>query len=71
LPFLTALCWPPKSRHQRRHKTSVDWVRQMVKQTRRWLPGRLLVLVVDGGFAAVALAWACMNCQVSMVSRLR
>jgi hypothetical protein len=71
LPFLTALCWPPKSRHQRRHKTSVDWVRQMVKQTRRWLPGRLLVLVVDGGFAAVALAWACVNSQVSMVSRLR
>ena len=36
LPFLTELCWPPKSRPQRRHKTSVDWVRQMVKQTRRW-----------------------------------
>jgi hypothetical protein len=24
LPFLTVLCWPPKSRHKRRHKTSVD-----------------------------------------------
>jgi hypothetical protein len=71
LPFLTGLCWPPKSRHQRRHKTGVDWVRQMVKQTRRWLPGRLLGLVVDGGFAAVALAWACVNSQVTMVSRLR
>jgi hypothetical protein len=43
LPFLTGLCWPPKSRHQHRHKPRVDWVRQMVKQTRRWLPGRLLV----------------------------
>lgn len=71
LPFLTVLCWPPKSRHQRRHKTSVAWVRQMVKQTRRWLPGRLLVLVVDGGFAAVALAQACVNTHVTMVSRLR
>jgi hypothetical protein len=71
LPFLTGLCWPPKSRHQRRHKTSVDWVRQMVKQTRRWLPGRFLVLVVDGGFAAVALAQACVASQVTMVSRLR
>src|SRR5215213_4790628 len=71
LPFLTALCWPPKSRHQRRQKTSVDWVRQMLKQTRRWLPGRLLVLVVDGGFAAVALAQACVASQVTMVSRLR
>jgi DDE superfamily endonuclease len=71
LPFLTVLCWPPKSRPQRRHKTSVDWVRQMMKQTRRWLPGRLLVLVVDGGFAAVALAQACRASQVTMVSRLR
>ena len=71
LPFLTVLCWPPKSRPKRRHKTSVDWVRQMVKQTRRWLPGRLLVLVVDGGFAAVALARACVASQVTRVSRLR
>jgi len=30
LPFLTALCWPAKQRSQRRHKTSVDWVRQMI-----------------------------------------
>jgi hypothetical protein len=71
LPFLTVLCWPAKSPHQRRHKTSVDWGRQMMKQARRWLPKRLLVLVVDGGFAAVALALACRESQVVMVSRLR
>ncbi len=71
LPFLTVLCWPPKSRHQRRHKTSVDWVRQMMHQVRRWLPERRLVLVVDGGFAAVALALACTVSEVIMVSRLR
>jgi hypothetical protein len=71
LPFLTGLCWPPKSRHQHRHKPSVDWVRQMVKQTRRWLPGRLLGLVVDGGFAAVDLARARVGSRVPMVSRLR
>jgi hypothetical protein len=71
LPFLTALCWPEKRRGPRRHKTSVDWVRQMMKQVRRWLPGRRLVLVVDGGFAAVALALACVKHTVVMVSRLR
>jgi hypothetical protein len=71
LPFLPALCWPAKKRGQRRHKTSVDWVRQMIKQVRRWLPGRRLVLVVDGGFAAVSLALACVKRQVVMVSRLR
>jgi DDE superfamily endonuclease len=71
LPFLTALCWPEKKRGPRRHKTSVDWLRQMMKQVRRWLPGRRLVLVLDGGFAAVSLALACAKNKVIMVSRLR
>jgi DDE superfamily endonuclease len=71
LPFLTVLCWPPNKAGKGRHKTSVDWVRQMMKQVRRWLPERLLVLVVDGGFATVALALACTVSEVVMVSRLR
>jgi hypothetical protein len=71
LPFLTALCWPEQKGGTRRHKTSVDWVRQMMPQVRRWLPGRRLVLVVDGGFAAVSLALACVKQHVTMVSRLR
>jgi DDE superfamily endonuclease len=71
LPFPTALCLPAEHSQRRRHKTSVDWVRQMMKQVRRWLPGRQLVLVVDGGFAAVWLALACVKHHVTMVSRLR
>lgn len=71
LPFLTALCWPTEQGGRRRHKTSVDWVRQMMKQVRRWLPGRRLVVVVAGGFAAVSLALACVRSRVAMVSRLR
>lgn len=71
LPLLTALCWPAGQSTRRRHKTSVDWVRQMMKQARRWLPGRQLVLVVDGGFAVVSLALACITHHVTMVSRLR
>jgi hypothetical protein len=71
MPFLTALCRPAKQKDQPRHKTSVDWVRQMIKQVRRWLPGRRVVLVVDGGFAAVSLALACVKHHVVMVSRLR
>lgn len=71
LPFLTTLGWPPDKHHQHRHKTSIDWVRQMSKQVRRWLPERRLVLVVDGGFAAVSLALACVKSRVAMVSRLR
>jgi len=71
LPVLTTLCWPAKAGGPRRHKTSVDWVRQMMKQVRRWLPDRRLGLVVDGGFAAVALALVCVKHRVAMVSRLR
>jgi hypothetical protein len=71
LPFLTAWCWPAGTGTRRRRKTSVDWVRQMMKQVRRWLPGRRLVLVVEGGCAAVSLALACVKQQVVMVSRRR
>lgn len=71
LPLLTALCWPKKAPGRRRHTTRVDWVRQLMKQARRWLPGRALVLVVDAGFSAVSLALACVKHHVTMVSRLR
>jgi hypothetical protein len=71
LPFFTTLCRPVEKGSQHGHKTSVDWVRQMVKQARRWLPEWQLVLVVDGGFAAVSLALACVKHQACMVSRLR
>jgi hypothetical protein len=71
LPFLTALSWPEGKGARRHHKSSIDWVRQMVGQVRRWLPGRRLVLVVDGGFAAVALAASCVRREVTMVCRLR
>jgi DDE superfamily endonuclease len=71
LPFLTALYWPIAKGTQQRHKTSVDGVRHIMQQARRWLPGRRLVLVVDGGFAAVSLALACVKNKVVMVSRLR
>src|SRR5918998_4899991 len=45
LPFLTALGWPAEKHGRRKHKTSVDWVRQMMRQVRRWLPDRRLGLV--------------------------
>jgi hypothetical protein len=70
LPFLSALCWPAEKHGRRRHKTSIAWVRQMMQPVRRWLPARQLVLVVDGSFAAVSLARACIKSQVIMVSRL-
>lgn len=71
LPLLTSLSWPEGSGRRASHKTSIDWARQMVLQVRRWLPERELILVTDGGFAAVELAGACQSHGVTMICRLR
>jgi hypothetical protein len=71
LPLLTSLSWPEGSGRRASHKTSIDWARQMVLQVRRWLPERELILVTDGGFAAVELARACQSHGVTMICRLR
>jgi hypothetical protein len=49
LPFLTVLA-PSVRYHQqqgKQHKTLTDWARQMLKQVRRWLPERAIVVVGD------------------------
>ena len=71
LPFLTTLCWPAGAGRRTTHKTALDLARQMVLPVRRWLPQRELILVTDGGFAAVDLARACQRYQVTMICRLR
>jgi hypothetical protein len=71
LPFLTTLCWPAATARRATHKTSVDLARQLVLQVRRWLPERRLILVLDGGFAAIELVRACQRHQVTMICRLR
>lgn len=73
LPFLTVLTTSQKADQQggRRHKTSSQWVRQLVSQVRRWQPKVRMVLVVDGALAAVRLAWQCVGLNVICVSRLR
>jgi hypothetical protein len=71
LPFLTVLCWPESVPRRRRHKTAIDCVQQMALQVRRWFPTRRVVLILDGGFAAVKLARACRRHRVVLVCRLR
>jgi hypothetical protein len=71
LPVLTTLSWPEDAGRRRAHKTSIDWARQMVLQVRRWLPERELILVADGGYAAVELAHACQRHRVTLICRLR
>ena len=75
LPFLTVLApgKQPNGAPPRRHKTSVDWVGQMIGVVRRWVPERPIVLVVDGALAAVKLGLRCQRAAVPLilVSRLR
>ena len=75
LPFLTVLA-PSERYHQerkQRHKQLTDWARQMITQVRQWLPARLLVVVADSTYAAIALLAACQGLPqpVTMVTRLR
>lgn len=75
LPFLTVLA-PSERYHQergRRHKQLTDWARQMIKQLRRWLPDRQLVVVADSTYAAIELLAACAGLvqPVTMITRLR
>lgn len=57
LPFLTVLA-PSERYHQkcrRRHKKLTDWARQVLRQVRRWLPHRELIVVADRSFAVLTL----------------
>jgi hypothetical protein len=75
LPFLTVLA-PSERYHQERkrpHKPILTWARQMVKQVRRWLPSRALVVTADSTYAALDFLAACQGLRtpVTVVTRLR
>jgi hypothetical protein len=75
LPFLTVLA-PSERYHQergQRHKTLSDWGRQMIRQLRRWLPDRTLVVVADSTYAVLELLADATGLRqpVTIVTRLR
>ena len=75
LPVLTVLA--PSARYYtqvgRAPKKLTDWARQMIKQLRRWLPHRLLVVVADSSYAALELLHSCQALAqpVTLITRLR
>jgi hypothetical protein len=73
LPFLTVLAPSKKcnERKKRRHKTLLEWSRQMMHCVSRWLKKRTWILVTDGGFTCSHLARACANSGVTFISRFR
>jgi hypothetical protein len=75
LPFLTVLA-PSERYNQQRgkpHKKLTDWACQMIKQVRRWLPERAIVLLADSSYAALQVLGCCAGLSepITMITRLR
>ncbi len=73
LPFMTVPAPSQKvcKKLGKRHKTPVALASVLIAQLRRWHPKREIVLLADGGFAAVTLVHDCQKLGVTLISRLR
>ena len=73
LPVLTVPTLSPATSAKlgRRHRTCIERAGTLARLARRWLPGRAVVLVADGGFAAVHLGHACRRAGITFVTRCR
>jgi len=73
LPVLTVPALSPATSAKlgKRHRTGVERAATLARLVRRWLPGRDLILVADGGFAAVSLGHACRRAGITFVTRCR
>ena len=77
LPFLTAPCasrpYSPYVHRDWRHKPLVERARGLIRRVRRWLPNRPLILVADGGYAALKLSvWCARQARpVTVITPLR
>jgi hypothetical protein len=75
LPFLTVLALSERYHRERgrRHKTLPAWGRQRIRQLRRWLPDRALIVVADSTYAVLELLAdaAGLPQPVTVITRLR
>jgi hypothetical protein len=73
LPFLTCLAPSERYRqkHRKRYQPVLDGARQMIFQTKRWLPHRPLVVVGDSAFSALAWLPSLVQRNITVVTRLR
>jgi hypothetical protein len=60
-------------KRKRAHKKLTDWARQALLQVRRWLPERILVVVMDAGYAAIDFLWqvARLANPIPLIARFR
>jgi len=73
LPFLIVPVLSEKTclKRGKPHRSGVAWTAVLIGKIRAWYPDLDIVLVGDGGFAAVELVAACQRQKVTLVSRLR
>lgn len=73
LPFLAVPLLSEKTARKlnKPHRSSVWWTGFLEKKIRAWYPERQIIVVGDGGFAAVELVACSQRLGVKLVSRLR
>src|SRR4051812_35303446 len=73
LPFLAVPVLSEKTcqRLKKTHRGGIWWTAYLLKKVRAWFPEREILLVGDGGYAAVELVAACQRLKVKLISRLR
>ena len=73
LPFLIALVFAERYNiaKGRRHKTLLDFSRQLALQARRWLPDRDLVLAADSSFLSLLFLHTLRHRGLTVITRLR
>jgi hypothetical protein len=73
LPFLAVPVLSEKTcqRLKKTHRSGVWWTSYLMDKVRAWYPDRQILLVGDGGYAAVELVACCQRLKVKLVSRLR
>jgi hypothetical protein len=73
LPFMAVPVLSEKTckRLGKPHRSGVWWTQFLLAKVRAWYPDREMVLVGDGGYAAVELVACCQRLKVKLVARLR
>lgn len=73
LPFLAVPVLSEKTcqRLGKPHRSGIGWTTYLLEKVRAWYPQREIVLVGDGGYAAIELVACCQRLKVKLVSRLR
>ena len=73
LPIMTVLAPSKKANEKanKRHKTTIDWSVQVLKQLRRWRPAQRILVTADGGFANAGFSWTAIRQKANLVTRLR